>query len=91
MCVHKTKDGICRLFSNDDVISYCVKGPCDYEASANADKTCLISDEGLVNYLFKNKFKNNVICRNCPFAYESYGDASCKLNMFAWLKQAMEE
>ena len=37
-CVYFEKDGKCRKFSDDTVISYCVMGPCSEQKLSNADR-----------------------------------------------------
>ena len=88
MCVHKTKDGICQLFSSDGIISYCVEGPCDYEANTNADKIRSMSDEELTEFLV-NGTEN--ICELCPLKGAYCEGAMCKEMTLVWLKQPMEE
>ena len=88
MCVYKTKDGICQLFSSDDVIFYCVEGPCDYEANTNADKIRSMSDEELAEFLVEG---NEDICKLCPLDGTYCPSSICKDILLVWLRQPMEE
>lgn len=88
MCVYKTKDGICQLFSSDGVISYCVEGPCDYEANTNADKIRSMSDEELAEFLVEG---NEDICKLCPLDGTYCPSSICKDILLVWLKQSIEE
>lgn len=51
MCVHRTKDGLCGLYSGGGIVSYCVDGPCPDEVLTNADLLRSISDEELARFL----------------------------------------
>ena len=44
-CIYFEKDGKCRKFSDDTVISYCVMGPCSEQKLSNADRIRAMSDE----------------------------------------------
>lgn len=88
MCIHKTKDGIYQLFSSDDVIPYCVEGPCDYEANTNADKIRSMSDEELAKFLAE---ESGYMCKLCPLEGPYCEGLMCKEMTLIWLKQPMEE
>lgn len=51
MCMYRTKGGFCKLYSADDVVSYCVEGPCKDEVLTNADRIRAMSDEELAKWL----------------------------------------
>lgn len=53
MCVYRTNDGFCKLYSTDGVVSYCVDGPCKDEVQTNADRIRSMSDEELASALVK--------------------------------------
>ena len=38
MCVHRTEDGKCKKFSDEEITSYCVEGPCSFEVLSNYDR-----------------------------------------------------
>ena len=50
-CVYFEKDGVCRKFSDDTILSYCVMGPCPEETLSNADRIRAMSDEELAKWL----------------------------------------
>lgn len=51
MCVHKTQDGLCRLYSTDGIVSYCTESPCADEVLTNADRIRAMSDKELAEWL----------------------------------------
>lgn len=89
-CVYFEKDGKCRKFSDDTVISYCVMGPCPDETPTNADRIRAMTDEELSKFL-------------CDFRAGSAGEhhcAGCKAEeycrtghngMIDWLQQPAKE
>lgn len=85
-CIYFKKDGVCRKFSDDTVISYCVMGPCPEQKLSNADRIRAMSDEELAERIWP-KFgcpneKNYVTC-----VYVS----ECKDCWMEWLQQPAEE
>ena len=50
-CIYFVKDGKCRKFSDDTVISYCVMGPCSEQKLSNADRIRDMSDEELAEFI----------------------------------------
>lgn len=38
-CKHRTPDGVCKLYTDDEVTSYCVDGPCPNEEPIPEDET----------------------------------------------------
>lgn len=50
-CVYFEKDGKCRKFSDDTVISYCVMGPCSEQKLSNADRIRDMTDEEMATEL----------------------------------------
>lgn len=44
----------CKKFSDDEVTSYCVMGPCHYETPSNSDRIRAMSDEELARFLTWN-------------------------------------
>jgi len=50
-CVYCTEDGHCKKFSDDEVTSWCVQGPCEEEKPSNGDRIRAMTDEELA-YLF---------------------------------------
>lgn len=53
-CVYCTEDGHCKKYSDDEVTSWCVQGPCKDERPSNADKLRAMSDEELADWLVMN-------------------------------------
>ena len=47
MCVYRTAEGICKKFSVNGVLSYCIDGPCPDEVITNADRIRSMTDEEL--------------------------------------------
>lgn len=74
MCVYKTDDGVCKKYSDNDVLSYCVCGPCDDEVESNADKIRSMTDEELAEWL----------------EYEGGGACAEVFGWLDWLKQPAE-
>lgn len=50
-CIHFGQDGICRKFSDDTAMSYCVMGPCAEQTRSNADRIRAMSDKELAVFL----------------------------------------
>ena len=74
--VYFEKDGKCRKFSDDTVISYCVMGPCSEQKLSNADRIRDMSDEELAKWM-DNFF---------------WGHKKANLfNLLDWLRQPAEE
>ena len=62
-CVHYGKNGVCRKFSDDEVVSYCVLGPCDDETPSRGDWIRAMSDEDMaikLPPLFEELFSDGV-------------------------------
>lgn len=49
-CVHFEK-GLCKLFTDDKTISYCLRGPCKQQQLSNADRIRAMSDDELAEFL----------------------------------------
>lgn len=61
-CIYFEKDGKCRKFSDDTVISYCVMGPCSEQKLSNADRIRAMSDEELLDFM-KKSVANAYMCK----------------------------
>ena len=61
-CIYFEKDGKCRKFSDDTVISYCVMGPCSEQKLSNADHIRSMSDEELLDFM-KKSVANAYMCK----------------------------
>ena len=91
-CVYFEKDGKCRKFSDDTVISYCVMGPCPEQKLSNADRIRDMSDEELAEFIsrieigdFGPQVYGKTFCDMCKGQYEC---DDCRL---WWLQQPAEE
>ena len=42
---------MCRKFSDDENLSFCVEGPCQYETPSNADRIRTMTDDELADFL----------------------------------------
>jgi len=52
MCVHRTDDGLCSLYTDDTHTAYCIPGdPCDGEDPSVADRIRVMSDKELAQFL----------------------------------------
>lgn len=49
-CVYCTEDGYCKKFSDKEVVSWCVQGPCKYEKPSNADRIREMTDEEIEDW-----------------------------------------
>lgn len=95
MCVHRTAEGICKKFSVNGVISYCVDGPCQDEVLTNADRIRSMSDEELAYFIC-----SNFECKFCPISHieDIWLEAVCDAQhgheiekLVEWLQQPVKE
>ena len=89
-CIYFEKNGRCRKFSGDTVISYCVMGPCPDETPSNADRIRAMSDEELAKFLcdFRSCTSEAHPCTGCK------AEAYCRMwynGMIEWLQQTAKE
>lgn len=91
-CVYFEKDGKCRKFSDDTVISYCVMGPCPEQKLSNADRIRSMSDEELSEFIsrieigdFGQQVYGKTFCDRCKGQYKC---DDCRL---WWLQQPVKE
>lgn len=88
-CVYFEKDGKCRKFSDDTVISYCVMGPCLEQKLSNGDRIRAMSDEKLAKFISIQS--DDCLCSdNSKCDYHCGGD-SCLKVLLDWLQQPAEE
>ena len=52
-CVYCTEDGYCKKFSDKEVTSWCLMGPCKDEKPSNGDRIRMMTDEELSNYIWQ--------------------------------------
>ena len=87
-CIYFEKDGVCRKFTDDTAIIYCVMGPCPDQKVSNADKIRAMSDEELAKYL-----SNPCECTVDPErdGFRECGNDLCVKYLLEWLQQPAEE
>ena len=95
-CVYFEKDGMCRKFSDDTAISYCVMGPCPEQTLSNADRIRAMSDEELANEMRKRSISTicDIVCQGECKAIATLNETSnevCKEIIMKWLQQPAEE
>lgn len=59
-CVYCTEDLKCTKYSDDEVTSYCVLGPCHDETKSNADRIRGMTDEELAEWLIRVQYREVV-------------------------------
>ena len=88
-CIYFEKDGKCRKFSDDTVISYCVMGPCSEQKLSNADRIRAMSDEELAEFLAEEQFRvANTVFQTVGYGLEKQAIYARRLD---WLQQPAEE
>ena len=95
-CIYFEKDGKCRKFSDDTVISYCVMGPCSEQKLSTADRIRDMSDEELANTMYSNPIfiVCDAVCKDDCAAIDTLNDTkedACKRTILEWLRQPSEE
>ena len=87
-CIYFDQDGVCRKFSDNTAISYCVMGPCPHETLSNADRIRQMTDEELANFI--PDWSHTTACK-CN-EHEFIGcDNQCEKFVLDWLQQPEEE
>ena len=88
-CIYFEKDGKCRKFSDDTVISYCVMGPCSEQKLSNADRIRAMTDEELAEFLAEEQFRiANTVFQTVGYGLEKQVIYAQRLD---WLQQPAEE
>lgn len=90
MCVYRTDEGICKKFSVNGVLSYCVDGPCPNEVMTNGDRIRSMSDEELAQWLTYPVCAYTNCYKKCPVLPEN-NRAQCDENILEWLQQPEKE
>ena len=92
-CIYRTKDGECDLYADGGKYhAFCVgDAPCDGRKQSNADKIRQMSDEGLADFIARQRF--SVVN---PIADKLGIDVTAafivgRKNALDWLKQEAEE
>ena len=84
-CVHFEK-GLCKLFTDDTTISYCLRSPCKQQQLSNADRIRSMSDGELawelMTWQLETEAKHHGVESNYPNTQKS---------ILEWLKQPAEE
>lgn len=86
-CVYCTEDGYCEKYSDEEVTSWCVQGPCKDERPSNADRIRAMTDEELAEHLARLETK-------CYLRFLPHW--KCNTENFAkqwldWLKQEVDD
>lgn len=82
-CVYCTEDGYCKKYSDEEVKSWCVQGPCKDERPSNADRIREMTDEGLARFFDTEAFLAPWCGMSCGYV----GETPCRQCMLKWLKQ----
>ena len=87
-CVNCTEDGYCKKYSDEEVKTWCVQGPCKDERPSNADRFRAMTDEELAKY-----FSYIADCDNCPNELDReccVNEDACINKWMKWLKREAE-
>ena len=93
-CIYFEKDGVCRKFTDDTYISYCVMGPCPEQKLSNADRIRVMSDEDMAIWLAEWSFCADACPASTNEVEEAIGyccPSNCKEQALTWLQQPAEE
>lgn len=96
-CVHFEK-GLCRLFTDAEVVSHCLRGPCKQQQLSNADRIRAMSDEELAEKLYRfcdieeqvGYCKNLPECEKLLDTEDGIPEKRCIGCLLYWLKQPAE-
>ena len=94
-CVY-WNDGKCKKFSDDNITSWCVWGPCDSQTPSNADRIRAMNDEELATHLHDNGWDCHLCAEhgrldNEPLLLGEKCDEKCVEHCLEWLQQPAEE
>ena len=79
-CIYYKEDGHCKKYSDDEVTSWCVQGPCEGETPSNADRLRRMTDEELAEFM-QNEWLDIAICNELNSAEK----------WLAWLRKEADE
>lgn len=65
MCVYRTKDGKCRKYSGNGVVSFCVDGPCPDDTPRKGGLTLTVNE-------WRAKHKKCAYCKHCSYKWTNY-------------------
>ena len=83
-CIYCTDDLRCEKYSNDEITSYCLLGPCKDQVLSNGDRVRSMTDEELAMWL------TDFCCATVGNAADARV-AMYHCGMLDWLKQEAEE
>lgn len=97
-CIHYYDDGKCKYFSDDEVTSYCVKGPCGAQVLSIADRIRTMTDEELAALLYDDVAIDDKLhfcqmrqeCDDAIDRDELIPDKKCRACLLAKLKQPVD-
>lgn len=90
-CVYCTNDGYCKKYSDDEVTSWCVQGPCKDEKPSNADRIRAMTDEEMAVVIAWPYLASPPWCaehRTCPHISED--PTPCDKCALDWLREEGE-
>ena len=88
-CVNCTEDGYCKKYSDEEVKSWCVQSPCEYERPSNADRIRNMTDEELAEWI--NRLEPFKCHKGYKFVNGCWEDETdCIACILEWLKQEVE-
>ena len=85
-CVYCTEDGYCKKYSDDEVTSWCVQGPCKDVKPSNADRIRAMTDMELA----KELSRIHGTCDWCPMHDDCDGE-NCDGQLLDWLRTEVTE
>lgn len=83
MCVHRTEDGKCLKHSGNNVLSFCVDGPCPDETPTNGDQVRAMTDEEI------EKFLHEVYGRGMESVI--FGESGEPVKGFTWTEDWLQQ
>jgi len=89
-CVYKTPDGQCEKFSDGEVRSWCVDGPCEYAVPSNADRIRGMTDEELAVLCEDGCPPGAPICNSVETIEGETVKEHCQRCWLSWLKAPVE-
>ena len=88
-CVYCTEDGYCEKFSDKEVTSWCVQGPCKDEKPSNGDRIRAMTDEELANLI--NRIEPKFCHDGWDYMIGCDEDKDCVICWLDWLKQEVDD
>lgn len=91
-CIYFEKDGVCRKFTDDTYISYCVMEPCPEQKLSNADRIRVMSDEELASEMNQRSILTicDIVCQGDCKAIAALNKTRgevCEEIIMEWLRQ----